>query len=141
MGVLTDLIIADKSEAERIANSSAPCSEWSGFDAKGHSEITLGYLLCILRGEDYDETVSDEFPFLAQASEEGAWVFELPNDLVVGLNNLSDGQIPKIISQWLETEEMQSADSDYAENFIKDLKSLATESISRQKSILMWMCL
>lgn len=138
MGVLTDLVIADKSEAENVANSFEPSSEWNGFDAKGHNEITLGTLLCILRNKQFDVDIAEEFPLLAQASEDGAWVFEVPNDLVIRLNRLNDSEIPDIASKWLQTDEMKDADNDYAENFINELKLLATESLNQQKSILMW---
>lgn|GEM_PF-3725720 len=75
MSVLTNLIVANIDEAEAVAHSIAPLKEWRGVDAKGHSEITLGTLLCILRGENHNETGLAEFPFLAQASEDGGLCF------------------------------------------------------------------
>ena len=142
MGVLTDLIIADKSDAEIVANSIGPTEEWKGFDAKGHNEITLGHLLCILRGEEFDETVWDEFPLLAQATEDGPWVFDLPDDLTVKLSQLNEDEIPAVVSEWLaDNDDMKGFDNNYAESFIREFKLLAAESINEQKPILMWMCL
>jgi hypothetical protein len=141
MGVLTDLIIADKSEAEEIAQSSVPSSRWRGVDAKGHNEITLGTLLCILRGEDYNEAALGEFPLLAQKTEEGPWVFALPDALVVSLYQVDSSQIPEAVSKWLKTEEMRGDEYGDAERFIGELKLLATEAITQQRPILMWMSL
>lgn len=140
MGVLTDLVIANTDKAENVAHSIAPLNEWRGIDAKGHSQITLGTLLCILRGDDYGETVLEEFPLLAQASEDGAWVFAVPQDLVTALHQSDDAQIPTIVTEWLKSEEMQNANYN-VENFLRDLKNLVTEAVSQQKSVLMWMCL
>ena len=143
MGVLTELVIADKSEAETIAASFSPSEHWKGIDAKGHSEITLGLLLCVLRGEEFDEAIHEEFPLLAQASEEGPWIFETPNDLTVRLNRLDDSEIPSVASGWLTMgeDDLRGFDKDYAEGFIREFKLLAAESIARQKPVLMWMSL
>jgi hypothetical protein len=141
MGVLTDLILADKSAAEEIAQLSHPSSMWRVVDAKGHNEITLGTLLCILRGEDYNEAALDEFPLLAQKSEEGPWVFAIPDALVISLNQLDSSQIPKVVYEWLKTEEMLGYEHDDAEKFVVELKALATEAISQQMPILMWVSL
>ncbi len=140
MGVLTDLVIANTDEAEAVANSTTPSEQWRGIDAKGHSEITLGTLHSILRGEDYNETALVEFPLLAQASEERAWVFAVPTDLVTTLHQLDDAQIPEIVSEWLKSDEMQNTNYN-VEGFVRELKSLATEAVSQQKPILMWLCL
>ena len=140
MSVLTDLIIADKNEAETVAVSIAPLEQWQGIDAKGQSQITLGTLLCILRDESYDESVLDAFPLLAQESEDGAWVFAVPDELVSGLHQLEDTQIPMIVSEWRKSEEMQDVNYN-VESFFRELKSLATEAVSQQKSVLMWVSL
>jgi len=142
MGILTDLIIAGKSEAETISHSLSPIKEWQGFDGKGHNEITLGHLLCILRDEEFSEAVWTEFPLVAQASDDGPWVFALPDDLAVKLNQLNKNEIPVIAAKWLtNNDDMKNFQNDHAQNFIEELKLLASESISHQKSILMWMSL
>ena len=141
MGVLTDLVIADQSEAEAVARSSAPWGQWRWVDAKGHNEFTLGALLCILRGESYLEAVSEEFPLLAQASEGGPWVFAVPETLLGALERLDDGRIPGAVSEWLRTEEMRDADREGAEILVRELKGLAAEALSRRKPILMWISL
>src|SRR5215207_6182572 len=110
MGVLTDLVIADLSEAEAVARSSAPWETWRWVDAKGHNELTLAALLCILRGEKYREEISEEFPPLAQASEDGPWVYAVPEVLLIALQHLDEGRIPGAVSEWLRTEEMRDAE-------------------------------
>ena len=141
MGVLTDLVIADRSEAEDIANSVAPLSQWNGLDAKGLNQVTFGTLLCILRDGRYDENVFDEFSIIAQVSDDGAWVFDFPADFASRLIQINESEVSTIALEWLKTEEMQNAGSEYAESFIRDLKILAKESTVQQKSLFMWMCL
>jgi hypothetical protein len=141
MGVLTDLVIADKSEAEAVARSVAPWEGWRWVEAKGHDEFTLGALLCVLRGESYREAVSGEFPLLAQVSEEGPWVFAVPEALPVALQRLDDGRISGAVSEWLRTEEMRDADREGAEIFVRELKGLAAEAVARRTPILMWVSL
>lgn len=41
MGVLTDLVIADPSEAERIGSSDCPSKDFGGLDARGIDPVKL----------------------------------------------------------------------------------------------------
>src|SRR4051812_29576433 len=49
MGVQTDVVIADQSEAQDIANSDAPASTWDGFTFNGFHNVQLCTLLSLLK--------------------------------------------------------------------------------------------
>ncbi len=63
MGVLTDILVAHRSEAAVVCRSLAPFAEWSGIDAQGIDLVKLGALWCQLSGAPYRDSVLDDFLF------------------------------------------------------------------------------
>src|SRR6266566_5252179 len=93
MGVLSDIVIADKSEAEAIGASKNPSAEWEGAAWKTIDPVKLGTLWSILRGEplDLDGVMAKvrEIQLLHEASDDGPWVYHLPAPLRDALADLS----------------------------------------------------
>lgn len=139
--MLTDLLIADESEAKVISESGYPLEQWKGIDAKGQSQITLGTLLCLLTQESYRNEVIDEFVLLAEVSIDGPWVFKLPDRLVWGLSQVDNENLPAIARQWSQTDEMLTAGFDRAKELLAEIAQLSNEATSQQKKLLLWICL
>ncbi len=143
MGVLTDIVVADSSEAIAVAQSSVPSRDWEGIDAKGIEHVKLAQLSAILRDESYDPDFVTQIEDLAEVSEEGPWVFRLPQDFVHRLASLSEDQTPVVAEKWAKTEEFILdgwAASDVA-SVLSDLHRVAEIACSRDKALLMWMSL
>jgi len=49
MGVQTDVVIADMDEAQAIAETATPTSEWEGFTFNGFDHVQLCTLLSLLK--------------------------------------------------------------------------------------------
>lgn len=143
MGVLTDLVVADESEAEAMAGSGSPLERWPGIDAKGIDHVKLGMLLSIMAGEPYRDSLVGEFAQLAEASEDGPWVFQVPPRLVSSLSKIEDHELGRLSEQWSAVEEFAYSGYDLATvaEVMTSLRELSKLALSEGKSLLMWMCL
>jgi hypothetical protein len=144
MGVLTDIVIANESEAKAIATSSVPSREWPGIDAKGIDQVKLGTLWALLTGQDFKvESVVNEFVTLHEVSEDGPWVFRVPPQIVKLLADLDDERANTTALAWAATDEFVLAqwEGGAVRSILDELRSLARSANATSKSLLMWMSL
>jgi hypothetical protein len=142
MGVLTDLVMADEQEANRIAESHYPLGEYPGIDIKGIDSVKLNVLHGILTSKTFEELLPQYDP-IAEASEEGPWVFLLPHELVELLSLLDDVEVKEVAMKWGGTEEFQLAgwDQPAVIEVLKAIADLARRSVSEKKHLFAWMSL
>lgn len=143
MGVLTNLVIADESEAQAVGKANVPSLQWPGLDAKGIDQVKLSKLICILTGEEWNVELIDEFAQLHEESSEGPWVFMVSPRLIQLLVDLDESAIQLIGQQWAETEEFEldQWEPDTVLSTLRDIRKLACAAHNEKKSVLMWMCL
>ena len=145
MGVLTDFVVADRTEAKRVGDCLKPSKVLGGIDAKV-DQVKMGTLYAILVGTDYDPGfLTGEASFLYVVSDDGPWVQLVPERMVERLARLSDAEVPRIAREWRKTEEFDPKYSrwtpDDIERFLRDIAALAQKAIGERKSLLMWTCL
>ena len=104
MGVISDLVVAHSSDAERIGRARAPAAEFGGIDIKGIDSVKFGMLHSILTGRSFKQLLPEYNPVFA-VSDEGPWVFRLPADLVTRLASLAGEDKQRVVSQWAATRE------------------------------------
>ncbi len=143
MGVLTDIVVADRGAAQRVCDSDCPSREFVGLDAKGIDTVKLGTLNAILVGGEFDPAFMSE-P-LCSRGEEGPWVLEVPSDLVRRLATLTAQELELIGEQWAATEEF-SPQYDYwpieaVQQILQEIAALCKQARHEDKALLMWMCL
>ena len=141
---LTEFVLADRVDAQRVCDSVSPSDEFKSMDAKGVDPVKLGMLYAILADtEDVPDFVDDE-P-LCDGGEEGPWVMELPKDLVQRLARLDATQIGAAATKWANTEEFSSEYDDWTPELVhevlSDLAKLCAQAVGANKSVLMWMSL
>src|SRR3954469_8106971 len=103
MGVLTDFVVADRGDAQRVCDSSCPSRDFAGLDAKGIDTVKLGTLYAVLTGGKFDPSfVGDS---LCSGGEDGPWVFEVPPAPVQRLAALTPRQLTAAGKKWAATEE------------------------------------
>src|SRR5580658_1743086 len=96
MGVLSDIIIADRSDAAAInAANGAHLKHWPCLGSKGIDTLKLGTLSQILNDRPVDD-VNAVATFmmdgvLDQRSDEGPWVYLVPQQLHSALSSLGEG--------------------------------------------------
>lgn len=142
MGVLTDFVVADLAEAQTVCDSSCPCQDFDGFDAKGIDTVKLGTLHAILRGEVYSHSGDT---VLCSGGEDGPWVFEVPPELMQRLAALTAQQLEVTARTWAATEEFSPRYDDWpleaVQEVLNELAALCKRAVTQGKSVLMWMCL
>ncbi len=146
MGVLTDFVVADVSDAEKVGEADNPSQEFTGIDAKGIDQIKMGKLYAILTRTDHNpEFMAREESFLYSASEDGPWVQMVPEEMITRLARISESQIPAIADEWGNTEEFEPEYSRLTKEdiatFVHQIAELSRMALSEKKSILMWTCL
>ncbi len=149
MGILTDFVVADISEAQRIGDSLSPSWEFDGLDEKGIDHVKLATLYALLSDQPYDSAFMSEASLVYVASDDGPWVQQVPPDLVSRLANLAENDYPRIAQQWAQTEEFTHPHSGFTpelarertENFLRRIAPLARQSLAEHKVLLMWTCL
>lgn len=139
--MLTDILIADKSEAQAIAETVYPLGQWNGLDAKGQSPITLATLLCLLSSKSHRNEIVDEFTLLSEAANGNLFVCQVPERLVLALSRLRTGEVPILAHQWSQTDEMLAAGFACAQALVEELSRLSNEAVRQQKNLLLWMSL
>jgi hypothetical protein len=143
MGVLTDFVVADASEAKRLGDHR---ESFDGLDAKGIDQVRMGTLYALLTKTAYDPSflVTDE-SFAYTASDDGPWVQIVPDDMVQLLLKMSPSDIKQVGDAWFQTEEFDSQFSrwsreDVAE-FLTEIQRLASRAGNEGKKLFMWTCL
>jgi hypothetical protein len=144
VGVLTDIVIADRTDAERVGRSECPYAEFDGIDAKGIDTVKLGTLNAILTNSPFDPSFAAS-ECLFQGSEEGPLVFEVPATFIQRLASLSSEELVHAGTRWAATEEFSPRYDNWPAEDVHELLgrlvALARRAVGAQKSVLIWMSL
>jgi hypothetical protein len=120
MGVLTDFVVADAADAQRVCDSDNPGREFDGIDAKGIDQVKMGTLYAILTDAEYDPSfMTSEESFLCSASDDGPWVQLVPQDMVDRLARIADVDMDRVAEKWFQTEEFSSKYSGWSPNDVR----------------------
>jgi hypothetical protein len=142
MGVLSDLVAAPATDADRIANSVNPAAEFGGIDIKGIDSVKFGTLHAILTGRSFEDLLPEYDPVVT-VSDDGPWLFRLPTELVVRLASLAGGDERAVVSRWAATEEFALdgwSASDVA-RALDEIVALARKGLDAGHSLFLWMSL
>jgi hypothetical protein len=140
---LTDIVVAKSGEAGLVAESTIPYQTWPGMDAKGIEHIKLGQLLSILAGEPYQNCVIGEFTLLHEASDDGPWVYRIPDRLIDHLIQIDPSGLDQLAYEWSQIEAfaLDAWQPDMVASVLIGLHSLAREARGTGKDLLMWVSL
>jgi hypothetical protein len=143
MGVLTDFVVADRADAQRVCDSVCPNQAFAGLDAKGIDAVKLGTLHAILTGGKFDLSFLGDT--LCSGGEDGPWVFEVSPDFVQRLARLNARQLRSAGTKWAATEEFSPKydnwQADAVHQMLRELAALCKRANQEGKAVLMWMCL
>jgi hypothetical protein len=143
MGVLTDFVVADRADAQRVCDSDCPSQDFAGLDAKGIDTVKLSTLHAILTGGEFDASFMGDT--LCSGGEDGPWVFEVPADLAQRLAKLGARQLRSVGAEWDATEEFSPKYDNWpaeaVQQVLRDLAALRRRAAGEGKAVLMWMCL
>jgi hypothetical protein len=144
MGVLTDFVVADRADAQRVCDSSCPSRDFDGLDAKGIDTVNLGTLHAILTGGEFDPSFMSGPPCCLRG-EDVPLVCEVPQDLVLRLARLTAVQLQSAGEKWAATEEFSPQYGNWpgeaVQQVLRELAALCKRADEEGKAVLMWMCL
>jgi hypothetical protein len=143
VGVLTDFVVANHRDANRVCASDCPSQDFAGLDAKGIDTVKLGTLHAILTDGDFDPSFMSQS--LCSGGKDGPWVFEVPLDLVQKLSALTARQLKAAGKKWAATEEFSPKYDNWpaeaVQQMLRDLAALCKQAHAEGKTVFMWMCL
>ena len=142
MGVLSDLVAAPSSDAERVGRARAPAADFGGIDIKGIDTVKFGMLHSILTGRTFKQLLPEYNPVFT-VSDDGPWVFRIPPDLVTRLASLTDEDTQLVVSKWAATKEFtldRWSPSDVARAFDR-IASLARQAEDAGHALFLWISL
>jgi hypothetical protein len=142
MGVLTDFVVVDRSDAQRVCESHCPSRDFAGLDAKGIDTVKLGKLHAILRGGELDPSIHQP---VCDGGEDGPWVFEVPSDLLRRLTEFSPSELAEAGRKWAAIEEFSPKYDNWrpaaVQQVLGDIAALCRRAVGEGKAVLMWMSL
>jgi hypothetical protein len=155
MGILSDFVVADASDADAIA-ANPDRRRWPAFQSKGFTPLEVAWLHFLITGQDahapatprkvvtnpftrQQQVVSalgsySDFKCLLDAGE--SWVHIVPEALVRELANAT--QLAAVAERWAECEEMQGADPGVLNGVLVALQRLARVALAQGKPLLLW---
>jgi hypothetical protein len=143
MGVVTDFIVADASDAQKLGDQR---ETFDGLGAKGIDQVRMGTLYALLTNTEYNPAflVTDE-SFAYTASDDGPWVQPIPDDMVRLLAKMSPPEQQRIGDEWFKTEEFDPKYSRWTRAdvswFLNEVQQLASRAVAEGKTLFMWTCL
>jgi hypothetical protein len=143
VGVLTDLVVADRKDARKVLRSVCPSRDFDGLDVKGIDTVKLGTLHAVLVGRKYDPSFMGDS--LLSGGAEGPWVYEVPDDLVRRLAGLTPRRLAAAGKKWAATEEFSPEFDNWSvedvQRVLGELAALCKRAVDEGKPVLMWMSL
>ena len=143
MGVLSDLIVADRSEAQAIIDAHGTHDRtWPVLESKGINEVKLESLWSALPGGSRDPAFMDATSCVYRAKG-GPWVMVVPPPMVLALSNVADNELDRLAAAWADTDEGREEgwSADGARDFLVELVAIARRAREAQKDLLLWTCL
>jgi len=142
VGVLSDLIVGDSGDAEKIAESVTPSEEFDGIDIKGIDTVKFTMLHALMTGRPYEELLSEYDPAF-EVSEDGPWVYVIPDELVSRLASLHQHELRGIGDRWAQTDEfrLDGWEPDLVVTTLGQICEHAAKAFSSHRSLFLWMSL
>lgn len=142
MGALSELVVAPVGDVERVAHAEVPSRVFDGIDINGIDTVRFGTLHSLLTGQAFEDLLPLYDPVVS-VSDEGPWVFQIPQDLVALVAGLEDTRKSEAARQWAETEEF-ALDGWTEHEVASALDSIATfakKVIEPDQALFLWMSL
>jgi hypothetical protein len=144
---LIDIVMADESDAAAIGSSNSPLETFPGIAAKHIDQVKLAKLSLILNGQVLNTPAVLEvvrtFTMLHEDSDDGPWVYVIPDQLVAKLAGLDAEGRTEVAKAWASEDEFRRDgwEAITVKQFLDALSGLASEAQIARKRLLLWMTL
>ncbi|WP_088252183.1 hypothetical protein [Fimbriiglobus ruber] len=147
MGVQTDVVIAPLSDAQAIADSTTPTTEWEGFTFNRFDHVHLCTLLSLLKtgrsDVEFQHYLSATEP-VAVHGEEGSVVVGIKPELVIELAvvaGLEKSEFEALAQKWQATEELGGWSIPDIRDLLRRLGALAQAASLQGMWLMLWQSL
>ena len=143
MGLLTDFIIADPSEASAIFATPKPWEHWPTLQSKGLDNSALAALAQALGDEEQALSLEAGETLIQMRSDEGPWLFLLPDSLLRRVADMPDNERPALLARWAGQDEMTLGGwtEEDVGNAFAALRPWFQRALESGKPLLLWMSL
>jgi hypothetical protein len=133
MGILTNLLIANESDSQLLAEDTGTFSAYEKVSLNGLTNVELESLAEIILGQII------ELELRGEASENGPWVFVLPTKLTTTLAELLNKDLSSIAVQWTSTDELSrgGVSPKIAQQALSEVINLAVKAVAVKKELLL----
>ena len=144
MGVLTDVVIADRDEAQMVADTDGPAVDRDGFTFNGFDRVQLCTLLSLLKASRPDvefEHYLDRIDVISSSSGEWPTVSVVPPELVIELAavaEMDEAEFDELVEPWAATEEFAGWAASDVQALLRQLGDLAETASLEGKCLMLW---
>jgi len=144
---LIDIVMAEENDASAIGSSTSPLETFPGIAAKHIDQVKLARLALILNGQVLNTPavldVVRTFTMLHEASDDGPWVYGIPDQLVAKLAGLDAERRTEVAKAWASEHEFKRDgwEGITVKQFVDALSGLASEAQINRRRLLLWMAL
>lgn len=138
MGIMTDFVIADPADAERVCESGPSEPEFEWFEAKGIDGHQVAVLLAAASGRPFDPTAPLPRSLLfslAMGGEDGPAVYQVPPELVERLASLDPAGLAVVADRWAA--DPSGVGRDGAAYMVPGLAALCRRAREQGKAVLL----
>jgi hypothetical protein len=138
----SELVIADSSEAESVADSDGPSNSWAGFAYSGLDRIKLITLWALLESGVPDDRFDARLDAIRVVPdrETGPWVDVLPAVMVTALSriaSLNADTSESLVEKWNGTDEFEGWDSAEVSDLLHGIGDAAESAVLEGKTLLL----
>lgn len=144
MGVQSDLVIADLADAQDVAESEGPASQWEGFTFNGLDNVKLCTLLSLLAADDpmsdFDR-FHDRIQVVSPPTDDGPIVHAIHRAEVAELAKVAameSEEFDQVVNSWGGTEEFEGWSSSEVRDLLQSVGNLAETASLEGKCLLLW---
>jgi hypothetical protein len=147
MGVQTDVVIADQSEAQDIVNCDAPASNWDGFTFNGFHNVHLCTLLSLLKASspsaEFDHYLNMVELITPRDQGTPAVSAVRPEEVaeLSAVASLDEDEFESLAQSWGATEEFNGWTDEDVRELLRELGDLAESASLERKWLFLWQSL
>ncbi|MEJ2010612.1 MAG: hypothetical protein P8X64_00125 [Anaerolineales bacterium] len=139
MEILADLLMASPEDIPTIVASEYPLGSFRGVNIDGLDPLMLVALQASVSGQAFD-SLTDLYHPVAQASENGPWLIQIPSELTEHLAGLQPPDYPAVARGWtaVDTPTGVELSTTEAEKFLGQMAYLAQTAVFDGKHLFLW---
>lgn len=139
MEILADLLMASPEDIPTIVASEYPLGSFRGVNIDGLDPLMLVALQASVTGQPLDSLTELYHP-VAQASENGPWLIQIPSELTEHLAGLQPPDYPAVAKGWttVNTPTGVELSTTEAEKFLGQMAYLAQTAVFDGKHLFLW---